>query len=191
MKKIIKLRDNKVFKTIMKILKVFIVVVFMSFVIVVFLQRFSDNKVSFFNYRMFTVISRSMEPKYKVGDVLFSKKIDPSKIKIGDAISYLGEKGDFAGKVITHQVVGIEKTANNEYLFSARGLTNLVEDPVVYERQLYGVVIHKSYILSLIYKIISHKIGFYLFIIIPFMYIIGSEIVTVMLDNEEKRRKNV
>lgn len=63
-----------------------------AFIVVVCLQRFSDNKISFFNYRMFTVISGSMKPKYDIGDVLISKKEDPSKIKVGDTISYLGTK---------------------------------------------------------------------------------------------------
>ena len=35
---------------------------------------------------MFTVVSGSMEPKYKIGDVLIAKEKDPSKIKVGDAI---------------------------------------------------------------------------------------------------------
>ena len=98
-----KLRESKIYKIIKTILNVIITVCFL-FLIVVCLQRFSNNKISLFNYRMFTVASGSMEPEYNIGDVLIAKKKDADKIKVGDTISYLGEKGGFKDKVITHRV---------------------------------------------------------------------------------------
>jgi signal peptidase len=191
MKKLKELKENKKFKFIMAIMRVFIFIILAGFVIVVCLQRFSDNKISFFNYRMFTVISGSMRPKYDIGDVLISREVDPSTIKVGDTISYLGKYGDFRDKVITHEVTGVIVDANGKYYFRARGLTNIVEDPIVSENQLYGVVIYRSWILSMIYRIVATNIGFYLFIIIPLMYTIGSEILTTMLDQQEKKREKV
>jgi signal peptidase len=184
-----KLKENKIYQIIRKILKVFIVIVLLGFVLVVFLQRFSDNKISFFNYRMFTVISGSMEPKYKIGDVLIAKDVEASKIKVGDAISYEGKSGTFINKVITHEVIGIEKDETGKYVFRTKGLANIIEDPIVSEDQLYGVIIYKEPLLSAIYKIIQTNMGFYLFIIVPIMYIVGSEIISVLLEKEEKRRQ--
>ncbi|MDD2490540.1 MAG: signal peptidase I [Bacilli bacterium] len=189
MKKIKELRDNKTFKIIKGIIKSIVVILLIGFIIVVCLQRVSNNRVSFFNYRMFIVVSGSMKPKYDIGDVLISKEVVPSKIKVGDTISYLGKAGNFRDKVITHQVIRIETDETGKYLFHAKGLANLVEDPIVGEDQLYGVVIYKSFVLSLIYRIISTSIGFYLFIIIPLIYIIGSEIIMTLLEKEEKRRE--
>ena len=137
---------------------------------------------------MFTVISQSMTPKYDIGDVLIAKETDPSKIEEGDVISYLGKYGDFEGKVITHRVVNIEKRQDNKYYFRTKGDANLVEDPIVVEDQLYGVVVYRSIILSLVYRIVGTKIGFYLFIIIPMLFIIGSEMIATLLDKEEERR---
>lgn len=188
MKKIREVKDKKWFKIIKNIFRVLVGIVIVGFIIVVCLQRFSDNKISFFNYRMFTVISGSMKPKYNIGDVLIAKHVDPSTIKVGDSVSYLGTEGGFENKVITHQVVRIGKDANGNYLFHTKGLANLVEDPVVFANQIYGVVIYRSIILSLIYRIVDTKIGFYLFIILPMLYIIGSEIITTLLSREEKRR---
>ena len=185
-----KLKENKILKVILNIIKGIIGIALAGFAIVVFLQRFSNNRLSFFNYRMFTVISGSMEPRYMIGDVLISKEVEPSTIKVGDTISYLGKRGDFKDKVITHEVVSIEKDSNDKYIFHTKGLTNIVEDPLVGEDQLYGVVKGKSFVLSIIYKIVGTKIGFYLFIIIPLLYIVGSEIVMTLLDKEEERRKN-
>lgn len=192
MKKITELRENKIFKITKKVLEILIGIILVGFIVVVCLQRFSDNKISFFDYRMFTVVSGSMEPVYNVGDVLVAKKVEPSTIKVGDDITYEGLSGSFNDKVITHRVVRIEKDSNNKYVFHTKGIANLVEDLVpVSESQIYGIIIYKSLLLSTIYRIVATNIGFYLFIIIPILYVIGSEIITVMLDKEEKRREKL
>lgn len=191
MKKIKELGNKKWFKTLKIVIKTFIIVAVAGFIISVCLQRFSGNKISFLNYRMFTVITGSMKPKYDVGDVLIAKEVDPSSIKIGDTISYLGDENDFTGKVITHEVVGIDKDENGKYVFRAKGLANLVEDPKVSEDQLYGKVVYKSLILSTIYSIVGTKLGMFLFIIIPLIIVIGSEILSTLLSKEEKRRANI
>lgn len=183
-----KLKENKAFKISVIIFKVLLFIVLIGFVLSVCLQRFSNNKLSIFNYRMFTVISGSMEPKYKIGDVLIAKEVKPDTIKVGDTISYLGTVNSFRDKVVTHQVIQIEKV-DGKYVFHTKGLTNAIQDPIVYEDQLYGKVVYKSFIISLIYKIVSTNVGFYLFIIIPVLYIISSEIIATLLDKEERKRK--
>ena len=137
---------------------------------------------------MFSVASSSMAPDYQVGDVLIVKITDPDDIKVGDSVTYYGKVGSFANKVITHQVIKIDKDVDGNRIFHTKGISNLVEDPIVYEEQIYGVVQFKSEILSFIYKLINTKYGMFLLIIVPIFYIIGSEMLTFMLENEEKRR---
>jgi len=182
---------KKTLKIIMAVLKAIILVVMVAFIIVIVLQRFSNNKISFFNYRMFTVISGSMKPKYDIGDVLISKSVEPSEIKVGDSISYLGNKGDFNNKVITHEVIETSIDEDGKYVFRAKGRANPIEDPEVYEDQIYGVVVYKSKVLSAIYKIVATKNGFFIFIIIPLMFIIISEAISMMLKKEEVKRREV
>ena len=182
---------KKIFKIIKGIINTIIVAVVLSFVLIVCLQRFSNNRISFFNYRIFTVVTGSMEPKYKIGDILIAKETKPSKIKIGDSISYLAQKGEIRNNVVTHEVVNITKSENGEYLFHSKGLVNLVEDPVVHESQLYGVVVYKTKLLSFVRRIISTDIGMLLLIIIPILYIIISEMIVTLIEKEEKRRTKV
>ena len=146
-------KENKGLKIVKSVLNFVIALLVILFVIVVVLQRFSNNKLSFFNLRMFTVGA-----------------------------------GSFRDKVITHKVVGIEKDEKGKYVFRTKGTANLVEDPLVYQDQLYGVVVYKVKLLSLIYKIVSTKYGMLIFVIIPLFYVIGSEILSFMLEKEEKRR---
>ena len=187
MKSIKKITENKVFKTIYNIFKIFIIVFAVSFILMVYLQRFTDNNVSIFKHRMFTVVSRSMEPKYTIGDVLFAKETESSKIKVGDDITYKGRLGDLRDKIVTHQVISIDNNSTG-YIFHTRGLANLIEDPAIPEEDVYGVVVYRSVFLSLIYKIIANDIGFYLCIIIPVLVILTSEGVHSLMEREEKKR---
>lgn len=182
---------KKVLRILKKILNVFVTIFVIFFLLIVLLQRFSDNKISFFDFRLFTVITGSMEPKYNVGDVLVAKAIDVNEIKIGDTISYLGSSGSFKNKVVTHEVVDIEKDVDGKYIFHTQGINNLIEDPIVYEDQLYGKVIYKTVILSFIYKVISTNIGMFIFVVIPILYIVSSELLTFMLEKADKKRKDI
>lgn len=182
------MNKKKLLKLLRNILNIVVVFFVALFILIVFLQRFSNNKLSFFDYRMFTVVTGSMAPKYNVGDVLIAKEVDAKDVKVGDDISYLGSMGTFDDKVVTHQVVDIEQDNEGNYVFHTKGLSNLVEDPIIYEKQLYGVVQHKAFILSFIYKVVGTRIGMFVFVVIPILYIIGSEIVVAMLRKEEKRR---
>ena len=182
---------KKIFKIISIVIKTIIGVALAAFILVVCMQRFSDNKLSLFNFRLFSVVSQSMVPVYDIGDVLVAKEQDPSTIKEGDIVSYLGTTGSFANKVVTHRVVNIEKRADGKYYYRTKGDANLVEDPIVMEDQLYGVVVYKSVLLSLVYRIVGTQIGFFMFIIIPIMFVIGSEMISTLLEKEEDRRKKM
>ena len=178
-------------KIISIILKTIIGIARAAFILVVCMQRFSDNKLSLFNHRLFSVVSQSMVPVYDIGDVLVAQEKDPSEIKEGDIISYLGTTGSFANKVITHRVVHVEKREDGKYYYRTKGDANLVEDPIVMEEQLYGVVVYKSILLSLVYRIVGTKVGFFMFIIIPIMIVIGSEMISTLLEKEDERRKKI
>lgn len=182
---------KKIFKIISIVIKTIIGVALAAFILVVCMQRFSDNKLSLFNFRLFSVVSQSMVPVYDIGDVLVAKEQDPSTIKEGDIVSYLGTTGSFANKVVTHRVVNVEKREDGKYYYRTKGDANLVEDPIVMEDQLYGVVVYKSVLLSLVYRIVGTQIGFFMFIIIPIMFVIGSEMISTLLEKEEDRRKKM
>lgn len=179
---------KKVGKIIKTIFNSIVIIFVLLFLLVVCLQRFSNNQITFLGYRMFSVASSSMAPDYQVGDVLIVKITEPEDIKVGDSVTYYGKVGSFANKVITHQVIKIEKDVDGNRIFHTKGISNLVEDPLVYEDQIYGVVKRKSELLSFIYKVINTKYGMFLLIIVPIFYIIGSEMLSFMLENEEKRR---
>lgn len=191
-----KIGDNKALKIIGNILYYMLVVLVLLILLVVLLQRFTQNNASIGGIRIFNIVTESMVPEYKVGDILISKSIDPSKIEIGDDVVYMGEVGSFQGKIITHRVIDIEKDGDN-YKFHTKGIANEYEDPaVVSEDQIYGTIIYKTHILSFISKIINNLYGFYFLIFIPLAVLIIVKIVKIHRekyeeDDDDEDEKNV
>ncbi len=183
-----RIKNNKIFKiismTIKAILSLFIVLI----VSIIFIQRISNNKVTLGGYSIFTIISESMLPKYEIGDMVFAKKVDPREIKVGDDVVYLGEKGSFKDKIVTHQVVKKQKI-NGQYLFETKGLANPTSDPQINETQLLGVVIFKGNILSFLSRIVNNTYGFYFVIFIPLAILFCFEIIDIIAERKEKSKR--
>ena len=179
-----KIKNNKALKIIGNIIYYILLALVILILAVVILQRVSKNNASIGGIRIFNIVTESMFPEYQIGDVLISKKIEPSKIKVGDDLVYLGTEQGFAGRVVTHRVVDIEES-DGKYRFHTKGLANEVEDPGVQENQIYGIVIYKTYILSFITKIINNIYGFYFLIFIPLTILIIVKFVKIRNEKEK------
>lgn len=171
-----KVLDNKFLKFLFKFIKVIVWIFVLLIIFVILVQRIFNNRVSIGSFRMFTVVTGSMEPVYKVGDVVISKEVDPSTIKKDDDIVYLGEKDDFKDKIVTHRVIDIENR-NGEYYFTTKGVANEYSDPVISSNQVYGKAVYKPVILSFLSGVLNTKLGFYLLIFVPIAFLIFLEIL--------------
>lgn len=186
-----KVLDNKFIKFLLKFIKVIVWIFVLLVIFVILVQRIFDNRVSIGSYRMFTVVTGSMEPVYNVGDVVISKEVEPSTINKGDDVVYLGEKNDFKDKIVTHRVIKIENK-DGEYYFTTKGVANDYSDPVISSDQIYGKVVYKPVVLSFLSGILNTKLGFYLLIFVPVAFLIFLEILDYIkrkegeLDEEQK-----
>ena len=180
---------GKILKFIFKLIKWALELTVITIAIIIIVQRVSDNRKSFLGYRIFNVASGSMEPEYAVGDILIAKKKDPSTIKVGDNIVYLGNKSDYKGKIITHAVIAIDENDNGEYLFHTKGKANTIEDPVVHQNQLYGVVVNNNVVLAFLCKILTNKYGLYFLVIVPIVLYAFIEFVKVQGRRIEQERE--
>ncbi len=168
--------NNKFFKIITAVFKVAVVLLVVFIVSVILIQRIFDNNVTIGGYRIFTIITGSMEPEYKVLDVIVSKERSPENIEVGDDVVYLGEEGGFENKVVTHRVIKIDDSGD-ELIFHTQGIANHQEDPPITSDQVYGVVLFKSHTLSFISKVVSHPIGFMFLVMVPLAILIVSEVM--------------
>lgn len=170
------------------IVEIAFIVFIILFCLITVSQKFLRNS-SFFGYRIFTIITNSMEPELKVGDVILVKEKPVDEIKRGDNITYLGMSDELKGKIITHQVKNyIEENGNK--IFYTQGVNSDTTDPAVYPSQIYGAVEYRFALLSSIHRLITSFWGFILLIILPLSYILVMEIRTIILEKQRAQKKN-
>ena len=184
--KINNIRNNKVLKNIIRVVKAIIVVFILVVVTIILVQRFSNNNLSVGGYRIYTIISESMLPRYELSDMLLAKEVTIDEIKVGDDIVYEGEKGGFKDKTVVHEIISKKKT-NGKWVIITKGLANDIEDPAIGEDQIIGKIIYKSVMLSFISRIINSLYGFYFIIFLPVAILIFIEIIRTI--NEKKQEK--
>ena len=162
-----KINAKKIIKTVLIILYQILVIMALILTMVIVLQRISANNQSIGGYKIFRVITGSMEPEYEVGEVVISKEVNPKDIKVGDDIVYLGRVGEYSGKIIMHNVVAIDTDENGDLIFHAKGLqSNSVEDPQIRKDQIYGVVTYTSSILTILYDLATNIYSIFAIVII-------------------------
>ena len=83
------------------------------------------------------VLTDSMYPDIKSGDLIFTKTVDADKIEVGDTISFTDPAGN-GTSIVTHQVIEIYEEDGVTY-FRTKGINNNTEDKLsVPEDKLIG-----------------------------------------------------
>ena len=85
-------------------------------------------------FQCYTVISGSMEPEYRVGDLLYVKEINPNDIKVGDPITFILNE-DLV--VATHRVVEID--AENQRFYTKGDANEIADSEPVHFNNVIGV----------------------------------------------------
>lgn len=193
-----KLLDNKTFKIIYGIIKTFVVALLVIYLLFVIIQRVTNNS-SILGYRVFTIATGSMEPVYNVNDVILVHDVDPSTLKVGDDIAYLGNRDSVKGLIITHRIINIEKLDDGLVHYTLKGVNNKYEDPSITEEQILGKVKGKVYVVNFINHVVKNIYGFFFLVFCPLVLVIFLEIADTIIDmklekNElkliEKEKKN-
>ncbi len=85
-------------------------------------------------FRVFNIVSGSMEPQYSVGDLIYVQEVDPASVKPGDVITFVLNE-DLV--VATHRVTRIDAEKQRFY---TKGDANETEDGgSVHFKNLIGV----------------------------------------------------
>ena len=125
----------------------------------------------------YTIVSPSMVPNINVLDVIITTRVsDPSKIKVGDVITFNSTDYRSSGVTVTHRVKKVEKTSDGKYLFTTKGDANNTEDAT---RQPFSSIYGKV-LLRYIQYILSTVLGWLLLIIVPTVLIIGADIIKII-----------
>lgn len=176
-----KLLENKTFQIIYTIIKIFVVAMLSIYLLFVIVQRFTNNS-SILGYRVFTIATGSMEPVYNINDVILVKDTDPSTLKKGDDIAYLGNRDAVKGLIVTHRIIRMETFSDGKVHYTLKGVNNKYEDPSITADQILGKVVGKLPVVNFINHVVKNIYGFFFLVFCPLVLVIFLEIADTIID---------
>ena len=171
-----------------------------------------NNGVPNYNgYQVLVILTDSMEPQYKVNGAVIVKKVDPSKIAIGDNATFMY---DVNGTVMpmTHQISDVQAPteADPHWHFEAHGINTASTQcktatsdrgDCTYQRQyftekeLMGKVVGYSMFVGVVFNFMITPWGLLLLLLLPALYLIVSSVIDLVkaakLEEEEEANKPV
>lgn len=137
----------------------------------------SDKTPSFFGIKTYVIISGSMKPELKIGDVVVAKNTREEDLKVGDIICF--RQGE---AVITHRISEIIKTDDTTE-YRTKGDNNNAEDSgTITSKLIEGKVIKKIPNVGNLSLAVQNKVVIIFMILIFYIYLVHT--------NSVKRRKN-
>jgi signal peptidase len=173
---------KKFFSRVRLVLGSILVVVLFITLIVTLVSRISGKTPEMFGISLLRISSNSMEPELMVGDIILIKDTDIMQIKEGDIISYRGEKGSYAGKVITHKVIEEPRfsEADGVYYLTTAGIREGAHaDPEIEQTQVLGKLVCVVPLLGWLYNFFTTWYGFLIFVLIV-LFSFSSEIINII-----------
>jgi signal peptidase len=173
---------KKFFSRVRLVLGSILVVVLFITLIVTLVSRISGKTPEMFGISLLRISSNSMEPELMVGDIILIKDTDIMQIKEGDIISYRGEKGSYAGKVITHKVIDEPRfsEADGVYYLTTAGIREGAHaDPEIEQTQVLGKLVCVVPLLGWLYNFFTTWYGFLIFVLIV-LFSFSSEIINII-----------
>ena len=135
-------------------------------------QMVKGENPSLFGYRIFHIVTGSMEPTLETGGNVVVKKVDPNTLEVGDIITFQSKDLQIYGQANTHRIIEIQH-GNDGICFVTKGDANQREDILKVEASdVYGKVVFYTQAMkwiNLFMEFIHTKAGFVTVIILPLM----------------------
>ncbi len=134
-------------------------------------------------FRCFNIISPSMEPEYRVGDLIYVKEVDPSTIKVNDVITFIINEDLVVG---THRVVRVD--AENQRFYTKGDVNDIEDQDPVHFNNVIGVPKFSIPKLGYVSDFIQNPPGMYITIGIGILLILAvflPDIIGKKKDDEE------
>ena len=108
-------------------------------------------------YRVFNVISGSMEPFYSVGDLIYVKDVNPNDIKVGTPITFVLNE-DLV--VATHRVIKVD--IENQHFYTKGDANDTADAAPVHFNNVIGVPQFSIPLLGYVSDFIQNPPGMYI-----------------------------
>ena len=120
-----------------------------------------DKVPDFFGIKPFIVLTGSMEKEISGGDLVVTRTIDPTTLKVGDIISYKIEDS-----VITHRIVELTENDSQPAFITKDDANNVADTDPVDHSQVEG-----KYLLQMAKSAITRALEVVVFLVIkPVQY---------------------
>ncbi len=151
-------------------------VALISFVVI----RVSGGTPTVFGYSVQRIVSGSMEPSLRVGDIILSKSVsDPAEIAVGDIVTFDGGE-QYDNKKITHRVIAQPTLLpDGEYYLTTMGDANETPDNEISFKDVNSKCLTKLDFLNKFYDFFMSPWGLIIFIA-ALIIIFFDELLTVV-----------
>jgi signal peptidase len=124
--------------------------------------------------RSLTVMSGSMEPALRVGDVVVNSRVSPADVRVGDIVTFTDPEG--TGKLITHRVRRVRLADGTAHVVTKGDNTNSVERWDVPATGSFGRVEYRIPLLGFLVFWLHGPLARIGLIVIPALLLAGFEL---------------
>ena len=183
-----KTEKRKKREKIIRIISIPLMIIIISLTIYIIYQKYVKKAagIDIFGYKIYTVLTGSMEPQYNVGDLIIEKPIEQNNIKEGTVITYAINEH----KTVTHRVVDIVKK-DGKILYRTKGDNNNKADVDLVEySQVKGSILFKVGKVGKIISEFASGIGIVVILILIWIsYIHSSRTEEKRIAREDARKR--
>ncbi len=169
---------------ILKILStvIFIILVLIIIVIIAYIVRINvlakEDRLGEIKLNIYTILTQSMYPTIKAGDVVVTYRELDDKYNMGDIITFISDTN--GGITITHRIKEIY-SVNDSFSYRTQGDNNNTPDnEIVPGSNIFGRVVLKIPKIGYIQQFLSSMIGWIVVIVLPSLGIIIYDILKVI-----------
>jgi signal peptidase len=153
-----------------------------AFFIALFLVATVVILAPFAGWRIDTVMSGSMEPAIPVGGMVILGPVSASGIQVGDIIAY-----DNGHAEVCHRVIAVEEGQSVRYI--TKGDANRSPDgTLVTPDKVTGRLAVTIPLAGYFINFVKTPPGLFLTILLPLLYIIGTELKSLIFDEKEEEK---
>lgn len=182
---------NRIFKIISSAVFVILLMLIILIVFYIFRVNFlADNdKLGDVKVNFYTILTQSMYPTIKAGDIVITYKNDDNKYNNGDVITFISEQN--GGITVTHRIKEVF-SVNENYSYKTKGdNNNAADNEVISGDNVLGKVVLKIPKAGYIQQFLVSKTGWVIAVLLPCLGIVIYDILKLFRITAKKGRQIV
>lgn len=145
--------------------------------------------VRLFGIQVYTVLSGSMEPTYKIGSVVYVKAVDYQALEAGDVITFMMAEDT----IVTHRIVDIlsDQEDASTLRFQTKGdANNTIDGGLIHYKNVLGKPVFSIPKLGYLVYFIQRPPGVYLALAFGMLLLVLVFIPDLLADQEKEKNKS-